>query len=347
MSRNRLSLAVLASLPFLVALRPRAEEYDLSLRFAVGQRFELRERFAMELNLEELEVAIDGTPIADDGAVSFEVGASGDVLMTEEILELREGAPSRLRFDVTTLAGTFDMDMDAMGESESMSEPVFPDFEGRTLEVAIDEDGTETVIDRTDFASATDLEPLDDGELQSFTHSEHFADLLPSSPLAVGATFDLAGDWKELIDVALAELDTGGVDAELQGMLEGLSDILLEAATLEATGELAAVEGKSATLVYRMKLTLELDDLLERVKGLLPPGELEELPPGIEAELEASMEVTGKGTFDLELGQLTQLELDSTFSIRFSGAAKIEGTEASSEVVLAGTLQVEASITPL
>lgn len=341
-SRAMPALLALAVVPVLLAFRPGVEEHDLTLRFQAEQRFDLRESFQLDMALDELSVIVDGAPIADEGLVFVEMRVDSDIARTETVLEVRDGTPSKLRYEVRSAEGTMSGEIDAMGEGGTMSEPLYGDLSGRTLEVTFDEQGAPTIVDVT-----SDMDPLGAEELADFEPADHFADLLPSEPVEVGATFAIAGDWRESTRETLAEAIDAEQDAEEARRLQALVDFLLDSATFEATGTLASVEERVATLTYEMTSALALDDLVGQLHGILPPETLEALPPDLESRLNVSVEVTGKGLFDLALGQMTSLELGGSWTLELGGAAEVEGTEASADMVISGSFTLNASLAAL
>jgi hypothetical protein len=334
-----LPLALLATVPCAVAFRPAADKLDLRPRFESGQTFTMSQTFNVDGALDELSVIVDGAPVLDGGAISFEGALRGEVGMTETIVDVREGQIAKLRLAVGAMDIAMTGEFDAMGEGDTFDEQMEPELVGRTIEITVDEAGELTLVDVTE-----DVEPLDESALSGLTQKNHFEMLLPTEPVEVGTAFALAPDWQELIREGLAEMDVSDMEADEAAAIQGIASAFIDATTVEALGKVTGVEAGVATIEYEMSVKLDIDDLLSVIKTIAPPGELDELPPGIESSVSGTSTFTGTGLFDLELGQLTNLDLTGEFEVTVSGSADVEGTSTTAEMISSGSLVLKASL---
>ena len=93
-----------------------------------------------------------------------------------------------------------------------------------------------------------------------------------------------------------------------------------------------------------MSVDMTIDDLVALLQSIAPPGELGEIPPGIESLIEATAEVSGTGKFDINIGQMTSLDLAGDFELSASGEADMEGTSASANLLMSGSMEVSAKL---
>lgn len=339
LTRLPLALSVLAVVPAAVALRPAAETIDLTPRFKAEQSFSFTQKFQAEGALDELSVMVNGSPMIDDSAISADMAFDGTIEMTEEILEVRDGQISRVRITVGTMDMAVSGEVDAMGEGQTIDETMEPELVGRTIEIAIDEDGEVTRTDVTE-----DMDPLDDDALAGITHENHFEMLLPSEPVEEGEEFELAPDWQELIREAMGSMDSADMGEDERRAAEGLMEAFLDAATLDATGKVTGVEDGVATIEYELSASMTIDDLVALIQSIAPPGEMDQIPPGIESMVEATAEFSGTGEFDLELGQMVAVDLAGDFEVSASGNADMDGNSASAEMLMSGSMEISAEL---
>ncbi|MEM8712512.1 MAG: hypothetical protein AAGG01_16280, partial [Planctomycetota bacterium] len=156
--------------------------------------------------------------------------------------------------------------------------------------------------------------------------------------------FELAPDWQDLVRDAMGSMDSADMGDDERRAAEGMMEAFLEAATLEATGKVTGVEDGVATIEYELSASMTIDDLVALIQSIAPPGEMDEIPPGIESMVEATAEFSGTGQFDLELGQMTALELAGDFEVSASGNAEMDGTAASAEMLMSGSAEISAEL---
>ena len=337
--RLLLPFALCVAIPCVVAFRPAADKLDLRPRFEAGQTFTINQTFSFDGALDELEVVVDGAPVLDGGAITVEMAVSGEVEMTETIVDVREGQIAKIRLALDVMDVAITGEFDAMGEGDTLDEVMETELVGRTIEITVDEAGELTHVDVTE-----DAEPLAESAMAGLTQKNHFEMLLPKEPVEVGTAFALAPDWQDLVREAMAEMDMSDMEADEAAAMEGMARAFVDATTIEAVGKVTGIEGDVATIEYEMTAKLDIDDLLGLIQSLAPGGELDELPPGIESTIEGAATITGTGLFDLSLGQLTSLELAGALEATLSGNADIEGTSASAEMLSSGTFELKASL---
>ncbi len=339
-TRLPLSISLLAALPLAVGFGPATDKLDLSPRFDAGESYSFSQTFKAEGGLDELEVLANGAPAFDGGAIAADVEVEGEIAMSEEILEMRDGEISKLRVTVDTMEIAVTGEVDAMGEGDSIDESIEPELVGRTIEITIDEDGEVTRVDVT-----KDVEALDESMLAAIGHENHFEMLLPSDPVEEGEEFELAPDWEELLRDGMANMDVSEMGEDEMRAAEGMMNALIDATTLAATGKVTGVEDGVATIEYDLAADMNIDDLVALIQSIAPPGEMDQVPPGIESMIEATAEFSGTGTFDMNIGQMTSLELAGDFEMSISGSADIQGTAVSADVLLNGTMEIAATLT--
>ncbi|QDV08129.1 hypothetical protein Poly30_36650 [Planctomycetes bacterium Poly30] len=339
-TRPTLSFLLLAALPLGVAFRPASEKLDLTPRFEVGQSFTTTNGFNMEGALDELSVMANGAPALDGGAFLAEMAVTGDVVMSEEILEVRDGKIAKIRVTVDTMDVGVTGEFEAMGEGDTVDEQMEPELVGRTIEITIDEDGEET---RTDVTA--DVEPLDDAMLEGISHENHYEMLLPKEPVEEGEEFELAPNWEDLIRDGMEGMDTSEMGADEQRAAEAMMNAFIDATTIEAIGKVTGVEDGVAIIEYTLSADMTIDDLMALIQSIAPPGEMDQVPPGIESVVEATAEFTGIGRFDMGLGQMTSLDLEGDFEVSITANMDMEGMTGSADVLMSGSMNLKGELT--
>lgn len=334
--RIQATAPLLLALPLAFAFHTPAEELDLTPRYEAGQTYTVSQVASFEMALDELSVMLDGTQVLGDG-VDFEVSGEFTGTFTEEILELNEGTISKAHVTVDEMEGSVTGSADMMGESETIDETMEFDVVGHKIEITVDEDGEETAKDISE-----DLDQLPEDEVAMVTLDNHFELMLPEDPVEEGESFKLAEDWAETIEEVMAT-DMPDMSEEEAEMARVIVGAMLDSTTLEAVGKVTSVKDGMAAIEYTMSGEMMFDDLMGLMQQLAPE-EMAEVPPGLEASMEMSTEMTGLGLYDLKLGQMTSLEFEGEFEIGMDGAADMNGTSGSAEVALSGTFTVEASL---
>ena len=319
---------------------PADDKVDLSLRFEKGQTFSYTNSSEFEMALDELSVMVDGAEVLGDG-IGMDVLGEGTESRTIEILEVKDGEVTAMRMSFDEFTTEIEGSFDAMGESDSFNETVDMPMTGHTVEARLDEDGELVVTD----VSEDGTEPLSEDELAMIDIEPLAASLLPDEPVAIGEEFELASEWMELTAEFMEE-DLGTALEDLSEEEAAAAEVIMEsfyeALSIEAVGKVTGVEDGMATIEYEMSASLELDDLISLAAEVAP--EAGEIPPGVEASMLMSMEVTGTGMFDLELGQLVSLEVEGDMSMEMDGAADMQGTSAEAAAAMSGTMMVKMTI---
>lgn len=331
-------LALLASLPLSAAFQPASEELDLTPRFKEGQSITITQSFQVEGALEELSVTVDGNPMFGDG-VAADVAVEGEISLSESIMEVRgtDIAKMQVTFDAMDIAVTGEVD--AMGEGDSIDETIDVPLTGHTIELTVDEEGEVEAKDITE-----DVEPLDDDVLNGITHKNHFELILPTEPVEEGVEFELAPDWQDLVRDAMANMDSADMDPDEQQMAMAVIDAIIDATEMEAVGKVTGVEDGVATIEYEMTVIMTIDDLVGLIQEIAPPDELGEIPPGIEAMLEVTAEMSGVGSFDMNLGQMTKFDLSGDFEVVMSGNADLGGQSVAADMLFSGDFEMGATV---
>ncbi len=194
----------------------------------MGQSFTATTGFSAEGALDDLAVLMNGESVADGGAVSADMEMTGNIVMSEEILEVRDGKIAKIRVTVDTMDVDVSGEVDAMGNAESIDESMEPELVGRTIELSAD---------------------------------------------------------------------------------------------------------------------MMIDDLLALIKSVAPAGEMDELPPGIESNVEATAEFTGVGMFDMALGQMVSLEMAGDFELSINASMEMDGASGTAEVLMSGSMEMNGELT--
>ncbi|MEM6672171.1 MAG: hypothetical protein AAF726_04970 [Planctomycetota bacterium] len=323
-------------------VRP-TEEIDFSPRFAEGQSLTIEQSFSMDGVLDDLSVVLDGAEVVG-GGVDVEMEVDMSMEYGEEIVAVRDGEIAQVLLTVEDQTGSFNGFFDAMGESDSIDEPIETSLVGHTFEITVDEEGETEVDDVTEG----DVAPADEDEMLGLTHRNHFESFLPTEALDVGAEFDLAEPWldeaREMMDSEMLG-DLAEMEPEALDFIEALTESMFGGTELEATGTIRELEDGIATIDYDVSGFMSIDDLVSLIASAMPPEIGGEIPPGVEAVLEASFEMEGTGTYDVALGLMVGLELKGEYQVLFSGNADVQGSSGEAEATFSGAFSSTASIT--
>lgn len=320
---------------------PAPDELDLSLRIEQGQSFTVSSTSELELVLDDLSVLIDGAEVLGAG-VGYEMLMNIDERQTIDVMTMEEGDVTAFRRTLDEQRGRIEVSVDAMGNSDQFEESIDYPREGRTFEVRRGEDGEVSATDVSEgFEERLPRQTLPEAALRPLLD-----EFLPAEPVALGETFDLTGQWKRWVEAlneqGLGDLGGAGLTDEQIAALEGLSDTVGEALTVEAEGKVTSVVEGIATIEYEISGAMELEDLMALGAALLPQGT--DLPPGIEASMLMGLELAGKGSFDLAAGQLIVLELEGEMSAELDGSADLDGTSAEAAAALSGTWRMRTEV---
>ncbi len=338
-TRLLLPLSLLAAVPVGVAFSPAPETLDLTPRFEEGQTFTISQTFKADGALDELSVLVNGAPVMDGGAVTADMAVDGTIEMTESIIALREGEIAKVHVTMDTMDVAVTGEFEAMGDGDSIDESMETELVGRTIAITVDEDGE---ITREDVTEGEDS--IDEAEMAGLTYQNHFEMLLPKEPVEEGVAFELAPDWKDLVTDAMSGMDSSDMGEDERRAAEGMMTAFVDATTLEAVGKVTGVEDGVATIEYELSAAMSIDDLVSLIQSIAPPGEMDDIPPGIESMIEATAEFSGTGTFDMKIGQMTSVDLAGDFELSASGEADMEGTSASGSILMSGSMEIAAKL---
>ena len=329
------------AVPVALAMSPVAEELDLTPRFTKGQTLILTNTVSMEMGLDDISALMDGQEMLA-GAVEFDMEMAMTQELTEQILEVRDGKIAKMNVTTDAMDVEVSGEVNAMGEGDSLDESVESPIVGRTVQLTIDEDGE---VSRKDITE--DAEPLSDAELAMVTHLSHFELVSPSDKVEEGKEFEIApeweDEWKEMMEQAMSGMDTSELPPEAADAMEGIMDSAMEAIDFAATGKVTKVEDGVATIEYEMDMDMNIDDLMDMIMGAMPPEASDQMPP-INAMLEMSMNMTGTGSYDIELGQYTSMEMGGEFEIVFSGDADLGGATGEASATMSGEISIASTI---
>ena len=309
----------------LLPAEPPAESYDLTPKFEEGQKLEISYELAMSFGLDDASASFGGMELPEVPTVDVEVNF--EETLQEEVLALRDGALAKLRRHHASSAMNVSGEAGMMGQMQSFDESMDNPFDGRTLELTVDEDDELSV---EDVSEGDALDTLDDSELAMATLETHFEAFLPGEPVEVGASWDVAEAMREELSkqiTAAAEADDEV--AEILDVLESLEGMY----EFDATGRLASADDDEAVVEWSMEATLDIQDLFDIVREIADPEDLEDMPEDIEGTLLVEMTLQGTGVFDLSVHQLTEFEMDGAFAIAvdFAMSADSMDVEASGE----------------
>ena len=325
------------AVPMALAMSPVAEELDLTPRFTKGQTLIVANSISMEMGLDDISAMMDGQEMLA-GAVEFDMEMNMSQELTETILEVRDGQIAKM--NVTTDAMEVEMsgEANAMGEGDSIDESMESPTVGRTVQITIDEDGE---VSRKDITE--DTEPLSEAELATVTHLSHYEWLSPSEKAEEGKEFEIGSEWQSMMQQAMASMDTSDMPPEAADAFEGIMETAMDAMDFAASGKVSKVEDGIATVDYEADLSMNIDDLMDMMMDALPPEASDQMPP-INAMLEMSMNMTGTGEFNLELGQFNSMEMNGEFEIVFSGDADLGGAMGEASATMSGELTIKSTI---
>lgn len=316
-------------------------------RFEVDSLYAKTFEQTYEFELDAITQTVNGVEV-DLGEPVMTMSGERSYELADEYVKVEDDVLTRRRRTFEALAGRASMDLEVMGESDSLSATLSSPLEGETVlcDWDADEERHEFRFDEGSDGEASLLEGLlADAEFQ----------LLPPS-----REVEQGDSWS--IDLAdqRAFFAPGGLprwEPELSGdsgsLLEpwqmvAVSLICMSDASQEIDGELKArwtetveVDGARAALI-----TLELDadltaDVGEELTRMCLAAELD----AVEATYEISWSVEGKGKllWNLESGHFISLELECDNEIEFTLGLEQEFGEVLVEAEVSGPSTFEAS----
>lgn len=334
--KGTLSVLALGALPLTFAFQPAQDKIDLSLRFEPGQVFTITQSVEFSGDIEDVSVTVDGNEMME-GGVEGEAESMLTMTLVETIKEVRDGEISKMHVKMEDgnmeMSGSINM----AGEGEDMDESMPNPAVGHTAEITIDEDG---VVERKDITE--DAEALSSAELAAIPHNNHFSIFLPSEPVAEGVAFELEPDWEELMGDMMANMDSADMPEDQAQMMEEVMGVLADATELEATGKITKIEEGVATIEYTVTGTTSIDDLMQMIQDIAGDQLPGEIPPA-NASLEISLEMTGAILFNLEMGQITNVDMEGEVALDMSGDMDM-GQVIEAAAAMSGNFAISATI---
>lgn len=311
------SIALLCAIPLFAAFAGTPDLLDLTPSFEAGRSLDIRQSMSINMDLDEISMTLNGEEQLD-GAVEFGLDMTSTRSFVETVVDTREGRIAKMTIALNEMTATMEGEATAMSESQVFDEsPTFPTV-GRTIEVTVDPDGA---VSKKDVTVGVEV-PLSEAEAQTIPHQNRLSNFLPQENVEVGVPFELMSDWSSFI----ADLSPGSGPAELKGeqaeALQMMQDAFVEATTVEAFGKVTSVTNGIATIEYELQMLTSFEDMMELIKRAIP--EASEAPP-VNAQLQVNVTMTGTGTFDLGIHQLTSIDLEGEFEVTFSGDADVMG----------------------
>lgn len=334
---NLKTKTLLLAVPMALAMNPVAEELDLTPRFTKGQTLTITNTVSMEMGLDDISATMDGQEMLA-GAVEFDMEVAVSQEVTEEILEVRDGQIAKMNITTDAMDIEVSGEVNAMGQGESIDESMEVPIVGRTVQITIDEEGEITRKDVTE-----DAEPLSDMELAQVSHMNHFEILTPADKVELDKEFEITPDWEQMMDQAMSGMDSSELPPEAAEAMEGIMQAALEATDFGATGKVTKLEEGVATVEYEMDVSMNIDDLMDMMMGVMPPEAADQMPP-INATLEMSMNLTGTGLYNVELGQFTSMEMGGEFELVVAGDADLGGAAGEASATMSGEFNVKSTI---
>ena len=334
------TLATLAfALPLIAAIRPD-DSFDLTPRFEQGQSLALRVDIEGSFELDEISALLNGFDVLG-GGVLLEGTFGVQAALTDEILELRDGALVKLRRSIEEQDVSHSVEFEGMGESHADEGTTAGALVGHTLELSVDEDGELTVVDVTEG----EFEAVGDDVLEEQSIEDtYYQKLLPSEPVEEGESWDLVEDQAGLLADFMEGVTEGVGDGEDAAEIAAVLKLLMENASLEAVGTLVGVEDGVALIEWSIEVSIELDDLIGIMQEIADPEELGGIPEGLDSSLSMTMSIEAQGSFDLEQHQL--VSLSATGELNFEAHAAFSQPEMVLEanVLLIGSFELSSSI---
>lgn len=311
------------------------DSYDLTLKFSEGQKIRTENETTFVIGLDDAAASFGGQELPAD--VTLDVEMIMTQVIDDEISEVRDGSPSKMRRTFDTLSMSVSGEAGAMGQIESIDESEDMPLEGRTVEISVSEDGDVEVNDVTEGE-----DPLDEDMLGMMNGSQNMGDVfLPKSSVEVGDSWDIAEATQEVFDKLMGS-NPGG--AEMAEIMDGMKGIM-EQAEVEAVGRLVSVDGDSANIEWKMSFELTIDDIFEMARDFMDPEITENLPQDADGMFEVVLEAEGVGVFDLSLGQLVSMDMEGEYSMAMEMAMSQDGMEMDGSAEMSGSMEMATVIT--
>ena len=332
MSRTPLLVgAAVLALPLLSA-DPASLGHDLTPKFSEGQEITITQEMVLSFGLDDATAQMgEMEMIPEVPTVDLEMEMSGE--LSESILSVRDGKLAKFRRTHVEEAMSMTGEAGMQGQFQDFDESQDGPLQGRTIELSLGEDGWEAEDVTEDGGS---LDEIGEAMLSVANEKSHMEYLLPSRPVEVGATWDLGeemlAEMQRQLAIASAE---DSETAALMGMIEGLGDSI----DFDAKGKLVSVDDGIAQIEWKMTAELAIDDIFSMVREVMDPDMMGELPESAEGSLELAMEMTGTGSFDLSVHQLTESAFEGEFALAAEMAMSEQGMEIEASADASGTLE--------
>jgi hypothetical protein len=337
-TKKTLLLAALLTFPLFAFKLPGTR-----VKFAPAQGSSAIKTFEYkaEFSLDNMSVTLNGQEAPTMPEMDMTMTNNQKVVVTDEYVALREGAPKKLRrrFDEITNAMAVSMKMEMMGQSQSSDNNVNAksDLLGKQVVFTWDEDAKEY---KKAFDPAEDNAAL----LEGLQEDMDLRVLLPQGEVAEGDEWDI--DVKELGRVlapggnlSLVPEEAGKSQVGMGDMsgMGSLSDWLGELIEGSAKGSLVSVRKQDDAQIATIKLNFKINGSKDMSEMVSQAMEKAELPPGAgeikveHMDLDFRMEGEGELIWNLTAGRLQTFELSGPMRVNIDMAMKmsVQGQEMS------------------
>lgn len=337
MSRTPLLVgAAVLALPLLSA-DPASLGHDLTPKFSEGQELTITQEMVLSFGLDDATAQMgEMEMIPEVPTVDMEMEMSGE--MTESVLSVRDGKLAKLRRTHVEESMSMTGEAGMQGQFQDFDESQDGPLQGRTIELTLGEDGWEAEDVTEDGGS---LDETGEAMLAMANEKTHMEYLLPSRPVEVGGTWDVGDEMLEAMTTAMAA--TSEDDSETAAMMDMLGG-LKDSVDFDAKGKLVSVDDGIAQIEWKMTAELAIDDIFSMVREVMDPDMMGELPESAEGSLEMAMEMTGTGTFDLSVHQLTEANFEGEFALAAEMAMSEQGMEIEASADASGTMEMAQTI---
>jgi hypothetical protein len=331
MKTKKILLTSALLLPALLAFRTPAAK----VRFAPAEGSSAVKTFEhkAEFSLDNMAVTLNGQEAPAMPEMDMTMTSNQKVVVTDEYVANRDGAPKKLRrrFDELGNDTAMSMKMEMMGQTQNSDNNVKAKSElsGKTVVFTWDEDAKE-------YKKAFDPAEENAELLEDLSEDMDLRALLPQTEVAEGDEWDI--DVKDLGSVlapggnlALVP-EESGQDAMGMGSMSGmgsLSDWLGEMLEGTAKGKLVATRQVDGAQIAVIKITTKIHGSKDMTEMVSEAMEKAELPPGAgdieidHMDVEFKMEGEGELLWNLTAGHMHSFELSGPMNVNIDMAMKM------------------------
>lgn len=356
MKTHRLLLPALLVSPTLFA-SPLAET---KIAFTVSEGATNTKAFksTVELTLDSLDMTMNGQAPPMMPEMDMTVTSNQEVVVSDEYLSMRDGAPRKLKRSYDTLSGHTDMhmEMDMMGTTQTQDTPMemSSELEGKSVLFAWNEDEGEYVAKFPEEGGDEEL-------LKGLAENMDLRDFLPEGPVSEGDEWEVppaaiahilapGGNLKLLPENVDME-GMMGMNSNMGSMADWFTESIQGTVKAKFTGTRQTDDGaKVGAIELHVDITNAVD-LTEMVEAAM---ENVELPP--EAgdmdfdHLDLDLDLTAEGTllWNLEAGRFQSLDLSGDLSLNMNIGMSIsaQGMDMNIEqtIEMSGTVTQNANV---